>query len=121
MGIRKNVVIHGSTKNLLNAEQFNVEVDKSWLTQIIISIDGPFRAFWDPIMVLCLLYTGIIMPFKITYIADQPCSWTLLDVLDIIVDVLFIMDLYVSFFSAYEDSSRGITVRDPKKIAINYL
>ena len=42
-------------------------------------------------------------------------------IIDMIVDILFGIDLFVNFISSYEDPETGLPVVSLKLIAINYL
>jgi hypothetical protein len=69
-------------------------------------------------LVLLILYTAFVVPYKIAFIDDDSITTA---ILDYIVDILFAVDLFVNFITMYEDSERGVSVRNPKKIAVNYL
>ena len=49
---------------------------------------------WDPLMVLLLLYTAFVVPFKISFIDDDPVG---LAIIDYAVDILFAIDIFVNF------------------------
>ena len=44
-----------------------------------------------------------------------------LEILEILVDIFFVLDMVVMFFSAYMDTVDGETIQSPKKIAKHYL
>jgi hyperpolarization activated cyclic nucleotide-gated potassium channel 2 len=69
-------------------------------------------------MVVLLLYTAFVVPYKISFIDDDPMGLKLFDYL---VDILFAFDIFVNFITAYDDVERGIPVRNPRMIASNYL
>ncbi len=50
------------------------------------------------------MYVAIIMPVRLAF-ADDSTAW---EVLDWIIDAIFIGDIIVTFFSAYLDSSYHI-------------
>ena len=56
---------------------------------------------WNIILMLLLLYTATIMPYKIAFIEVEPMSnWFFVD---IIIDALFFTDFVINCFSAYYD------------------
>lgn len=69
------------------------------------------------LIIVMLVYTASYVPYEISYIDDEQTS---IVVFDIFQDVVFFIDLILTFFSAYEDKLVGIEVRH-KKIAVNYL
>ena len=58
------------------------------------------------------MYTATYMPFKTVFIDD---SSTLSTVIDWIIDVLFYIDIFVNFISAYEEDDGTLQFR-PWKI-----
>lgn len=63
----------------------------------LIHPDSNFRAGWDMLMLVALLYTLIYLPVRIAFVD------TLFDPSDITLDCLFFIDVVISFFSAYRD------------------
>jgi hypothetical protein len=57
------------------------------------------------------------MPYRIAF--DDQTSIPLI-ILDTCIDFLFILDILINFFSAYEDPKIGLEVRH-SKIAVKYL
>ena len=53
-------------------------------------------------MVVLLIYTATVMPYKISFIDSKPGDgWYYLD---IVLDLLFFIDVLVNIFSAYYDN-----------------
>ena len=75
---------------------------------------------WQAIIQLILVYTAIYVPIKITFFADDSIKTPVMDIIDIIVDILFIMDLFVNFIMAYEKID-GTPETRPKMIARQYI
>lgn len=68
-------------------------------------------------MTILLLYTASYMPYRLSFID----SVTLQNIIfDSSIDLLFICDIIIHFFSAYEDPKIGL-VTNLKKIALQYL
>lgn len=74
------------------------------------------KTIWDFIIVLLLVYTATVMPFKFAFIEDDS-DWL---VLEIMIDLLFFLDVIITFFSAYYDDAGNI-ITDRRKIALNYI
>ncbi len=67
---------------------------------------------------LIILYSLIIIPFRIGFQVNPTFGER---IFDIIVDLLFFLDIIVAFNTAYVDESTEIVITDRKKIALNYL
>lgn len=76
--------------------------------------DDKGKAYWNLVITALLLYTASYVPFRISFIDDNPLYMIILDT---IMDMIFFTDLILGFFSAYEDKKLGIEVRI-KHIAI---
>jgi len=51
-------------------------------------------------MIALLIYTGIVLPPRLAFDDESGINWFYVD---IIIDSLFISDILVNFFSAFED------------------
>ncbi|CAF3809577.1 unnamed protein product, partial [Rotaria sp. Silwood1] len=77
---------------------------------------SPFKAVWDWIVILLVLYTGIITPYTISFLSDEDQKRTNLNthaatrqfnrertsihvlvIIDVLVDFMFIFDILISF------------------------
>ena len=70
--------------------------------------DDYVKRTWDFIIALLILYSSIVTPYKIAFIDDNT-----LEEVDIAIDVLMVIDIIISFFSAYVDSEDN-TVKNRK-------
>ena len=99
---------------------------------------SPFKAVWDWIILLLVLYTAVFTPYVAAFLLNedenrakqnQDSSTRVknadnnqadpLVIIDLIVDVMFIADILINFRTTYLHN--GEVVMDPSKIAINYL
>ena len=89
-------------------------VNDFWL----IKPDSRFKAFWNMIIIVLLLYTAIFVPFKIAFIqTDSP----VMVVFEYIVDIIFSLDIIVNFLSITENTSDNTYIYKHKDIAKNYI
>ena len=85
---------------------------------LILSPGSKFKVLWNIIMALVLLYTALIMPYTLTFIDYNTFdAW---GILEIILDILFFIDIIINFNSAYFDQE-GSLITARKDITINYL
>ncbi|CAI5446203.1 unnamed protein product [Caenorhabditis angaria] len=88
---------------------------------------SPFKAVWDWIILLLVIYTAIFTPyvaafllpeiqksFRTTKFADP------LEIVDLIVDIMFIVDIIINFRTTYVNENDEV-VSHPGKIANHYF
>ncbi|XP_035997674.1 potassium voltage-gated channel subfamily H member 6 isoform X1 [Fundulus heteroclitus] len=90
---------------------------------------SPFKAFWDWIILLLVLYTAVFTPYSAAFLLDEHgsprqrrCGFTCnpLNVADLMVDVLFIVDIVINFRTTYVDHN-DVVVTQPGRIAKHYI
>ncbi|XP_016516528.1 potassium voltage-gated channel subfamily H member 2 [Poecilia formosa] len=90
---------------------------------------SPFKAFWDWIILLLVLYTAVFTPYSAAFLLDEHvnprqrrCGYTCnpLNVADLMVDVLFIVDIIINFRTTYVDHN-DVVVTQPSRIATHYI
>ena len=85
---------------------------KEKLPWYLLSPKSPVRSCWNVIVVLLLIYTATVMPFRIAYYADdEEEGW---QVFDYVLDALFFSDVIFTCFSAYytEDGRLVVSLRE---------
>ena len=73
--------------------------------------------FWNLIMFFLMVYTAVIMPFKVSFIDENYLAWS---VFDTIVDIFFIMDIVINFNMPYFDSNNCLVTKR-SSIFFNYI
>lgn len=90
---------------------------------------SPFKAGWDWVILLLVLYTAIFTPYSAAFLLNElaengrhVCGYTCnpLNIVDAIVDVLFMVDIVISFRTTYINHNDEV-VTHPKHIAIHYI
>ncbi|KAK9530410.1 hypothetical protein VZT92_011912 [Zoarces viviparus] len=90
---------------------------------------SPFKAFWDWIILLLVLYTAVFTPYSATFLLDEHmelrqkgCGYTChpLNVVDLSVDVLFIVDIVINLRTTYVNQNDEV-VTQPSRIAKHYI
>ena len=104
--LHERVINFGSTKNV-NTHSADLEakriLEQKW--KIILLPDDPIKRFWNILIICLLVYVATYVPYSISFHKPHPPNlpWTFQMYFDLVVDILFIMDLLISFISAYED------------------
>lgn len=78
----------------------------------------PFRQFWEPFLMVPLLYVAIVTPYLILLQVEQTPVW---DGIEIGIWAVFVIDICVNFCSAYVDEEKDQIVVQPGSIAWNYF
>ena len=75
---------------------------------LIISPSGPKKQQWDVVIMLCILYSAVVVPLRICFRAEAEGG---LWYLEASMSLLFLADLILSFNVAYEADGVWITAR----------
>mmetsp|Transcript_11318 Transcript_11318/g.22262 ORF Transcript_11318/g.22262 Transcript_11318/m.22262 type:complete len:691 (-) Transcript_11318:114-2186(-) len=90
------------------------EPEKWW----IIYPNSNFKSVWNVLLILLLLYTATLMPYRISFVdKDDKDGWWYWELL---VDFGFFMDILVTCFSAFTNSESEV-VTDLKAIVFQYI
>lgn len=90
---------------------------------------SPFKAVWDWLILLLVIYTAIFTPYSAAFLLNnqegrdhRTCGYSCspLNVVDLIVDIMFIIDILINFRTTYVNSNEEV-VSHPAKIAIHYF
>ncbi|XP_014348120.1 potassium voltage-gated channel subfamily H member 2 [Latimeria chalumnae] len=91
---------------------------------------SPFKAVWDWLILLLVIYTAIFTPYSAAFLLNdkeeevkrRDCGYSCnpLNVVDLIVDIMFIIDILINFRTTYVNSNDEV-VSHPGKIAIHYF
>ena len=85
----------------------------------VLEPNSRFKMVWNFVMILLITYTATAMPFRQAFSNDY-IEDPVFDVVDLLVDVLFWVDIFINFISAYE-KYEGVYEYRLKKIARNYV
>lgn len=88
---------------------------------------SPFKAVWDWLILLLVIYTAIVTPYSAAFLLGDEdehtsvCNYcTPLDVVDLIVDIMFIIDILINFRTTYVNTNDEV-VSHPLRIAVHYF
>ncbi|XP_029443837.1 potassium voltage-gated channel subfamily H member 2 [Rhinatrema bivittatum] len=89
---------------------------------------SPFKAVWDWLILLLVIYTAIFTPYSAAFLLndqetrDLKCTYACnpLNVVDLMVDIMFIIDILINFRTTYVNCNEEV-VSHPGKIAIHYF
>ncbi|XP_036391139.1 potassium voltage-gated channel subfamily H member 6 [Megalops cyprinoides] len=88
---------------------------------------SPFKAVWDWVILLLVLYTAVFTPYSAAFLLndqedERACGYTCnpLNVVDLIVDIMFIIDILINFRTTYVNRNDEV-VSHPGRIAVHYF
>ena len=76
---------------------------------------SPFMRRWDLISVWLLLFTALVTPFEVAFIADDPFSPMYF--VNLVVNLAFFFDLCLNFCLMYYDPREQKMISDRRKVA----
>ncbi|XP_056436256.1 potassium voltage-gated channel subfamily H member 6-like [Gadus chalcogrammus] len=90
---------------------------------------SPFKAVWDWLILLLVIYTAILTPYAAAFLLNdreeqkrRECGYSCspLNVVDLMVDIMFIIDILINFRTTYVNANEEV-VSHPARIAIHYF
>ena len=115
--LHKRILLYGTTKNLLGQHAYALDQQTRKIRCLIMPEDK-FKAVWNMIIVILLMYTAIFVPFRIAFVQTDSSS---IVVFEQIVDIIFGIDILVNFLSATEDTESNTLIYKHKDIAKKYI
>jgi hypothetical protein len=103
-----------STRQFVDKSRARIPSDAKY----IINPKSSFQINWDVLMMVLLIYTAIVTPFETGFVETK---FNFLFGLNRIVDVLFLCDLFLQFFTPFYSNETGGWVINHKRIAKHYL
>lgn len=85
--------------------------------KILIDLEGNFKAFWDYLQLVVILYISMTAPFKVAFVEDYEYLWW--DIFDHFMDFLVLLDMIIVFFTPFYHNY--LIVTSHARIAKNYL
>ncbi|KAJ8350709.1 hypothetical protein SKAU_G00258390 [Synaphobranchus kaupii] len=90
---------------------------------------SPFKAVWDWLILLLVIYTAILTPYSAAFLLNDreeqkrhECGYSCnpLNIVDLMVDIMFIIDILINFRTTYVNANEEV-VSHPGRIAIHYF
>eukprot|EP00941_MAST-03F_sp_MAST-3F-sp1_P005315 g5315.t1 len=83
-----------------------------------INPDEPWKQGWDIILMMAIMYSVIVVPYRLAF-SDEASGFT--EVLENLIDLFFFFDIILNFLTAYEDADTRTLEWSLSKIRNNYL
>lgn len=112
--LSRRIYLFGTSKKL----KFTIEEERKVRCYIIMP-ESRIRMVWNLIVFFLLMYTATLVPYRTVFIEEEDSN-SLFFYFDIVVDILYFLDLIFNFFMAYEDGDKKLETR-LKFISKSYL
>jgi len=94
--------------------------------------ESMFKVAWDWFVLALVLFTAILIPYEAAFLGNTKAKprrsvWQKIysgepqEIVNLIVDLMFIIDILINFRTTYVEKKSEVVVSSPKKIAIHYL
>lgn len=118
----RRIQLYGTNKNINKSRE---DIERKILEQkskIVFLPDDAFKRFWNILMIFLLIYVATYVPYGICFVQkEEGAPLTTAEIIDFVVDAMFLIDIFVNFVSAYEDDETGLPIVNLRSIAIHYL
>ena len=92
---------------------------------------SPFKAMWDWLVLALVTYTAVVTPYIASFVLaldqerkelnqNEDKGSNPLAIVDYVVDVMFVVDIFINFRTTYVDSSNEV-ISSPCRIAVHYI
>lgn len=86
--------------------------------KLLIDLEGSFKAFWDYLQLVVILYISMTAPFKVAFVEDY--EYLYWDLFDHLIDMVILVDIFLTFFTPYYNDQNKL-VTNKCSIACNYV
>ena len=97
--------------------------------------DSLFKAVWDWIVLVLVIFTAIEIPYSVAFLmpleksnmqAEDNVGWNFIKVtplliFNLLVDLMFIVDILINFRTTFIKVNSDEVISSPKQIALHYL
>mmetsp|Transcript_10690 Transcript_10690/g.20799 ORF Transcript_10690/g.20799 Transcript_10690/m.20799 type:complete len:606 (+) Transcript_10690:25-1842(+) len=127
--LNDDILIYGTTNEVYDLNKYEIVMEKREqkrkvtmfkqdIPWYIIRPNHPFKRIWSVILVLMLIYTATLMPYRIAF--EEQIMFDAFTITEIIIDLTFCIDILINLFSGYRRGNGEVECR-MRKIAIPYL
>eukprot|EP00620_Florenciella_sp_RCC1587_P011221 CAMPEP_0182569732 /NCGR_PEP_ID=MMETSP1324-20130603/10272_1 /TAXON_ID=236786 /ORGANISM="Florenciella sp., Strain RCC1587" /LENGTH=800 /DNA_ID=CAMNT_0024784045 /DNA_START=313 /DNA_END=2712 /DNA_ORIENTATION=- len=89
-----------------------------FLDPYVISPESRFHICWTILLIVSLIYVAIAIPVQLGFQTDAMGGWFYVD---FVVDVYFIFDFFLNFFTGWMDVHREVLVMNFERTSLKYL
>ena len=101
--LNREIYLYGRQKNV-DDDYFLHKHKPLWF---VLMPDNKLKMVWNIVVMMLLMYVATYVPYKIAFIEETS---TFMWWFELVIDVLFVIDIPVNFISAYEINSHLVEV-----------
>jgi hypothetical protein len=87
-------------------------------SRYIIKEDNKYKQVFDMYIMLLVIYVAIVVPYRLAFSLEESKATK---TISYVIDFSFLIDIILTFFTAYYDEPNFTEVDNYKDIAISYL
>lgn len=118
-GTIDRAAVDGSTSQLsaaLEADEAEADATKTKRCMCLVDPRNMWKLRWDLVIAIFIIFSVILVPLRLSFGVETEGAWL---VIDIIIDVCFGLDIFITFNTAYYLD--GVLVTNRRKIANAYF
>jgi len=91
----------------MNFSLLDEQILKKKMPKCVINPTALWKTVWNVIGLILICFLAITVPYRIPFEDTTPNEWI---ILDIIIDSIFLFDVLLNFFTAFEDENGELIV-----------
>ena len=99
----------------INSEEIQKIPRKS---RFLFEADGKWKVAWDMFIIVLTIWNVLHVPFDFAY---STSDHIMMEILETTIDIIFVVDIIISFRTIYYSTRTSEKVLEPKRIALNYI
>jgi hypothetical protein len=115
MGVRRSTI---ALERMLTLEKTETFTAYNKTSRYIIKEDNKFKQVFDMYIMLLVIYVAIVVPYRLAFSLEESKATK---TISYVIDFSFLIDIILTFFTAYFDEPNFTEVDNYKDIAISYL
>lgn len=93
-------------------------MSKSFWGFMLVYPNSRVKIMWDLVIIVFSIYNSVLIPYEFAY---SPDTNILMELIGSVIDLAFLVDIFVNFRTAYYHTKTGKIVTSGKKIAMKYI
>lgn len=118
--VSRRIQIYGSSKVTYSEQQSRAKVpglSPAPVHQLVILPSSCVWKQWQTVLFCLMLYTAVVTPYRVCFVQETTTAWM---VAETCVDCCFMLDVLLTFFTAYQDEELNLVV-SRRKICWRYV
>jgi hyperpolarization activated cyclic nucleotide-gated potassium channel 1 len=125
---KDDILVYGTTNDVLRLQDIEQVIERREtkaralldyeLPWFIIAPTNPLKLTWSVLMILLLVYTATIMPYRIAF--EEQVFFDGFTIFEVTLDFFFLIDCFLNIFSAYYKPNGELEARF-NKVSLSYL